>query len=120
MAKKNSTVHITGLFFFVDKQIYCEILEFQFIASKPESENTTMSVPWKSKADSITASSSKTKSAIDRRIELVWQSAGTKTPPTSPSASVPDQINKKWNIPVIKTSESSLSQNQPIEIYDSS
>ena len=120
MAKKNSTVHITGLFFFVDKQIYCEILEFQFVASKPESENTTMSVPWKSKADSTATSSSKAKSAIDRRIELVRQSTGTKTPPTSPSAGVPTQIHKKRNIPVTKMSESSLSQNQPIEIYDSS
>lgn len=119
MAKKNSTVHITGLFFLVDKQIYCEILEFQFVASKPESENTTISVPWKSKADSTAASSSKAKSAIDRRIELVRQSAETKIPPTSPSA-VPNQIHKKQNIPVTKMSESSLSQNQTIEIYDSS
>ncbi|GBC09524.1 hypothetical protein RclHR1_08950002 [Rhizophagus clarus] len=30
-AKKNSTIHTTGLFFLADKQLYCEILEFQFI-----------------------------------------------------------------------------------------
>ncbi|CAB4402236.1 unnamed protein product [Rhizophagus irregularis] len=33
-AKKNSTIHTTGLFFLADKQLHCEILEFQFIAER--------------------------------------------------------------------------------------
>src|SRR5688572_8020448 len=74
-AKKNSTIHTTGLFFFADNQLYCEILEFQFItASKTETENT-VSVPWKVKNEPHTESSSFTpKSSIERRIDLVRQS----------------------------------------------
>jgi hypothetical protein len=39
-AKKNLTVYTTGLFFLVDKQLHCEILEFQFITEKIELEST--------------------------------------------------------------------------------
>src|SRR5579862_8240932 len=39
-ATKNSTVHCTGLFFLANKEIFCEILEFQFILGKVESDNT--------------------------------------------------------------------------------
>jgi len=27
-SKKNSLVHVTGILFFLDKQLYCELLEF--------------------------------------------------------------------------------------------
>jgi hypothetical protein len=69
--KKNSTIHATGLLFFADKQIYCEILEFQFVTTQKETENS-ISVPWKSKIESRAESSSTSpKPAIDRRIDLV-------------------------------------------------
>ncbi|UZO03934.1 uncharacterized protein OCT59_024334 [Rhizophagus irregularis] len=51
-ARKNSTVHTTGVFFFAKDQLYCEILEFQFVSAKIESDNSIV-VPWKSKSDSL-------------------------------------------------------------------
>lgn len=33
-AKKASTIHTTGLLFFANSQLYCEILEFQFVMQK--------------------------------------------------------------------------------------
>jgi hypothetical protein len=38
-ARKNSTVHASGMFFFAENQLYCEILEFQFVSAKIESDN---------------------------------------------------------------------------------
>ncbi|RIA83572.1 hypothetical protein C1645_833620 [Glomus cerebriforme] len=62
--KKNSTIHITGIFFFVEKELYCEILEFQFVSTKVETDNT-ISVPWKLKTNSnAEATSSSPKSPI--------------------------------------------------------
>ena len=115
-AKKNSTIHVTGMFFLADKQLYCEILEFQFIAGKIETENT-VSVPWKNKTDS-TSSSSKPKSAIERRIELVRQNLETKTPPSSTSTPK-DQRRHKISTKISEISKSLMSQDQQIEIHDS-
>ena len=61
-AKENAT----GLFFTADNQLYYDILEFQFIATKFETENT-VPILWKSKTDLIT-SLSKTKSAIEKEL----------------------------------------------------
>lgn len=122
-AKKNSTVHTTGLFFLANKELYCEILEFQFISgTKIESENT-ISVPWKSKTDS-NPSSSKTKSVMDRRIDLIRQNL-EKTPPSSPLSDTSKQSHKKRKTLSTKTSEISKlllsqdQQDQPVEIIDS-
>ena len=35
-ARKNSTVYTIGVLFVVENQLYCEILEFQFVAAKME------------------------------------------------------------------------------------
>jgi hypothetical protein len=119
-ATKNSTVHCTGLFFLANKEIFCEILEFQFISGKVKSDNT-ISVPWKNKTDS-SPSSSKSKSAVDRRIDLIRQDLETKTTPLSDT---PKQSHKKRKFLLTKTSEISKSllsqdqQGQHIEIVDS-
>ena len=116
-AKKNSTIHVTGIFFLAENQIYCEILEFQFIAGKIETENT-ISVPWKNKTD--TTSLSKTKSAMERRIELIRQNLETKTQPSPSSASTPkDQRRHKISTKISEISKSLMSQDQQIEIHDS-
>ena len=39
-ARKNSTVHATGVFFFAENQLFCEILEFQFVSAKVETDST--------------------------------------------------------------------------------
>jgi hypothetical protein len=119
-AMKNSTIHCTGLFFLANKEVCCEILEFQFIPGKIESDNN-ISVPWKNKTDS-SPSSSKTKSAVDRRIDLIRQNLETKTSPLSDTSK---QSHKKRKTFLTKTSEISKSllsqdqQNQRIEISDS-
>ena len=108
------------LFFLANKELYCEILDFQFIASKIESDST-ISIPWKNKPDS-TPSSSKTKSAVDRRIDLIRQGLETKMTPLSDT---PKQSHKKRKFILTKTSEISKSllsqdqQDQHIEIIDS-
>ncbi|RIA86293.1 hypothetical protein C1645_878753, partial [Glomus cerebriforme] len=72
-------------------ELYCEILEFQFVSAKVEMDNT-ISVPWKSKTNSnVEATSSSSKSPIGR-------------------------IHHK-NIEYI--SKSLLSQDNQIEIHDS-
>ena len=61
---------------------FCEILEFQFISAKIESDNSIV-VPWKSKTNSHTEGSSK--SAIEQRIALVQQNLATQaSSPTNP------------------------------------
>ncbi|EXX68916.1 hypothetical protein RirG_100710 [Rhizophagus irregularis DAOM 197198w] len=79
-ARKNSTVHTTGVFFFAKDQLYCEILEFQFVSAKIESDNSIV-VPWKSKSDSRNEGSSK--SVIEQRISLIQQNSTTQ-----PSSSI--------------------------------
>ncbi|CAB4442851.1 unnamed protein product [Rhizophagus irregularis] len=73
-ARKNSTVHTTGVFFFAKDQLYCEILEFQFVSAKIESDNSIV-VPWKSKSDSRNEGS--LKSVIEQRISLIQQNSTT-------------------------------------------
>jgi hypothetical protein len=117
-AKKNSTIHATGLLFLADKQPYCEILEFQFVAGKTETNNT-ISVPWKTKTDDSTASSSK--SPIERRINLIRKNLETKTP-TSPSATVSKKGRKRRESFATKISDISrslLSQDEQVETRDS-
>jgi hypothetical protein len=117
-AKKNSTIYTTGLFFFADDQLYCEILEFQFVTAKAETESS-ISVPWKAKTNSHAGSSS---SAIKKRIDLIRQNLVTKAPPsTSPSAtdttnsSIQNRKNKRKTT-TTKISEIAKSlQNQEIE-----
>jgi hypothetical protein len=116
-AKKNSTVHTTGMFFFAENQLYCEILEFQFISAKIESDNSIV-VPWKSKTNSHTERSSK--SAIEQRIALVQQNLATQ-PPSSTKPLISAKNKRKTNMTKIADiSRSLLLQNQQgDEIHDS-
>ncbi|CAB5388662.1 unnamed protein product [Rhizophagus irregularis] len=110
-ARKNSTVHTTGVFFFAKDQLYCEILEFQFVSAKIESDNSIV-VPWKSKSDSRNEGSSK--SVIEQRISLIQQNSTTQ-----PSLSMtPTKNKRKTNM--TKIARSLLLQNQQSdEIHDS-
>jgi len=45
-AKKNSVVYATGILIFQEHQVYCEVLEFQFISVKVENDYNIV-VPWK-------------------------------------------------------------------------
>ncbi|GBC52455.2 hypothetical protein GLOIN_2v1476741 [Rhizophagus irregularis DAOM 181602=DAOM 197198] len=113
-ARKNSTVHTTGVFFFAKDQLYCEILEFQFVLAKIESDNSIV-VPWKSKSDSRNEGSSK--SVIEQRISLIQQNSTTQ-----PSSSItPTKNKRKTNMTKIADiSRSLLLQNQQSdEIHDS-
>ena len=85
-ARKNSTVHTTGVFFFAENQLFCEILEFQFVSAKMETDNT-VSVPWRSKTEShVEANSISPKSAIEQRIASVKQNLAAQPPlPTKTS-----------------------------------
>ena len=116
--KKSSTIHATGLLFFADKQIYCEILEFQFISTYKETES--ISVPWKSKTESRAESSSpSSKSTIERRIDLVRQNLATK-PPSPTNSPVQNRKNKRdlFNLKISDVSKS-LQNQQENEIHDS-
>lgn len=117
-AKKNSTVHATGLFFLADNQLYCEILEFQFVTAKTEMESS-ISVPWKVKTEpDIGSSSSKPKAAIERRIDLVRQNLATKSSSSAdPPTGSRKNKRKSFNTKISEISKSL--QNQPVEIYDS-
>jgi hypothetical protein len=121
-AKKNSTIHTTGLFFFADNKIYCEILEFQFVTAAKTETESSISVPWKSKTESRTGSSSSApKSAIDQRIDLVRQSAATSASSSTDPSTTQRRKDKRKDGPFsLKISEISKSlQNKPIEIHDS-
>ena len=114
-ARKNSSVHATGVFFFVEDQLYCEILEFQFVSGKIESDNT-ITVPWKAKSDSHSkASSSTPKSPMERRISLLRQNLTTQ-PPSSTKTSMASKL-KSFGTKISNISKSLLSHNH--EIHDS-
>ncbi|GES89267.1 hypothetical protein GLOIN_2v1476741 [Rhizophagus clarus] len=116
MAKKNSTIHTTGVFFLAESQLYCEILEFQFVSGKIDTDNT-ISVPWKSKADSYTESP---KSSLEKRIALVRQNLTTQESlSTSSSTQNPKNKHKTSTTKILDISKSLLSQDQHIEINDS-
>ena len=41
-------MHVTGILFFLEKQIYCEFLEFQFISAQARTDTDGgIAVPWK-------------------------------------------------------------------------
>ena len=116
-ARKNSTVHATGVFFFAENQLFCEILEFQFVSAKVET-NSTVTVPWRLKTEShVEASSTSPKSAIEQRIAFVKQNLATQ-PPSSTKTSMLNPRNKRkmFTTKVSNISKSLLSQDQPIEI----
>ena len=116
-AKKASTIHTTGLLFFADSQLYCEILEFQFVITKIGTENT-ISVPWKTNADShIGSSSSSPKSAIEQRIELIRQNLTTQEL-SSTNSPTQNHKNTKRKSFTTKISEISKSLQNQIEIQD--
>lgn len=97
--------------------MYCEILEFQFVSAKIESDNSVV-VPWKSKTDSRTEGSSK--SALEQRIALVQQDLAAQ-PPSSTNSLMPAKNKRKTNMTKIADiSKSLLLQNQQNdEIRDS-
>lgn len=116
-ARKNSTVHATGVFFFAENQLFCEILEFQFVSAKMETDNT-VTVPWRSKTEShVEASSASPKSPIEQRIASVKQNLATQPPsPTKTSMSNPRNKRKTFATKVSNISKSLLSRDQEIEI----
>lgn len=111
-AKKNSTVHATGIFFFAENQLYCEILEFQFVSAKIESDNG-ITVPWKTKTSSDNEETSSSKSPLEKRIALIQQNLSTQ-PPSSTKQSTSDKSGRKTNVFKIADISKSLllSQNQ--------
>lgn len=110
-AKKNSTIHATGVFFFAENQLYCEILEFQFVSAKIESDNG-ITVPWKAKNNSNNEESSSSKSALEKRITIVQQNLTTQ-PPSSTKLSTLNKNRHKTNMTKIADiARSLLSQNQ--------
>ena len=103
-ARKNSTIHATGVFFFAENQLFCEILEFQFVSAKLEA-NSTVTVPWKSKTEShAEASLSSPKSAIEQR------------PPSLTKNSKPNTRNKRkiFTTKLSNISKSLLSKDKQI------
>jgi hypothetical protein len=114
-ARKNSTVYTTGLFFFAENQLFCEILEFQFVSAKVETDST-VTVPWGSKMGShVEASSTSPKSAIERRIASVKQGLATQ-PPSSTKTPISNPKNKRkmFTTKVSNISKSLLSRDQQI------
>lgn len=109
-AKKNSTVHATGVFFFAENQLYCEIMEFQFISAKTELDNT-ITVPWKTKTNLSNEGSSSSKSALEKRISRVQQNLATQPPSSTKSASAKNRQRTNMT-KIADISRSLLSQNQ--------
>jgi hypothetical protein len=84
-SKKNSLVHATGILFFLDKQLYCELLEFQFISARMDND-VGVTVPWKS------ANKTNNNSDIDQRISQIRQEQCARPPsPTNISNDVADK-----------------------------
>src|SRR3984957_11117226 len=114
-ARKHSTIHATGVFFFAENQLFCEILEFQFVSAKLEA-NSTVTVPWKSKTEShAEASSSSPKSAIEQRIASIKQDLTTQ-PPSLTKNSKPNTRNKRkiFTTKLSNISKSLLSKDKQI------
>ena len=115
--KKNSTVHATGVLFFAESQLFCEILEFQFVSAKVKTDST-VAVPWRSKTEShAEASSTSPKSAIEQRIASIKQNLTTQ-PPSSTKTSMSNPRNKRkaFATKVSNISKSLLLCDQQIEI----
>ena len=102
----------------MESQLYCEILEFQFVSSKIESDST-ITVPWKAKFDSHSeASSSTPKSSMEKRISLLKQNLTTQ-PPSSTKTSMASK-RKSFGTKIENISKSLLSHNQQrVELNDS-
>ena len=89
-AKKNSTIHTTGILFSIKNNFYCEIMEFQFIATKQEA-NTNVVVPWK--LEDTEKSASQPKSTLEKRIALIQQNQSTQSLPTKTMSSAKRKNN---------------------------
>lgn len=110
-ARKNSTVHASGMFFFAENQLYCEILEFQFVSAKIESDNT-ITVPWKAKDNSNNKGNSSSKSPLEKRIALVQQNSTTQPPSSTKPSTLAKNRGKTNTTKIADISRSLLSQTQ--------
>jgi hypothetical protein len=76
--RKFSLVHATGILVVHENNLYCEILEYQFVSSKTDN-STNITVPWKQNNSSIAESSS----SIEKRIATAHKLATTAQSSTS-------------------------------------
>jgi len=79
-------VHVTGILFFLEKQLYCELLEFQFISTRADTDGG-ITIPWKT-----TENKTNCKSVIEQRIAQIRQERSTTAP--SPVI-IPDDTPKQ-------------------------
>ena len=66
-ARKFSTIHCNGELYVVEGQVYCDVIEMQFVSAKSESI-TPSNIPWK------TNNNKKIQSTTENRIAAVHQS----------------------------------------------
>jgi hypothetical protein len=88
--KKYSTLFVTGLLYYVNNQLYCEVLEFQFINAKVDN-NPSAVIPCKiekSNADK------KTKDRIRNKISVIKASATPDSTTKKTKKPVPIRINE--------------------------
>jgi hypothetical protein len=79
-------VHVTGILFFLEKQLYCELLEFQFISTRADTDGG-ITIPWKTAENKTNG-----KSVIEQRIAQIRQERSTTAP--SPVI-IPDDTPKQ-------------------------
>ena len=72
-SKKNSLVHVTEFLFFLEKQLYCELLEFQFISTRTDTDGG-ITIPWKTAENKTNG-----KSVIEQRTAQIRQERSTKS-----------------------------------------
>ena len=94
----------------MENQLYCEILEFQFVSGKIESDST-ITVPWKAKSDYHSkATLSTPKSPMERRISLLKQNITTQLPSLTKTSMA--NKHKSFGTKISNISKSLLSRNQ--------
>ena len=79
-------MHVTGILFFLEKQLYCELLEFQFISTRADTDGG-ITIPWKTAENKTNC-----KSVIEQRIAQIRQERSTTAP--SPVI-IPDDTPKQ-------------------------
>ena len=88
--KKYSTIFVTGLLYYVNHQLHCEVIEFQFINTKVDNNSSAVN-PWKiEKANA----DKKAKDPIQNRIAVIKASATPDSTTKKTKKPVPIRINK--------------------------
>ena len=88
-SKKKFTRSRTGILFFLEKQLYCEVLEFQFISVHADNDVET-TVPWKTVENETNA-----KSAIEHRIVQIIQEQSVRPPSSTNTINEEPKQNRK-------------------------